>query len=382
MSIYFDNNATAPIDPEVAEVVKRVSIDVVGNASSTHSFGQRAWGVIEDAREQVAALVGARPNEVVFTSGGTEANNQAIHSALAAARGAGQERELVVSRIEHPSVLRVAEELERSGQARLIRVAPRSGGSSILPEAVAESLTRSTALVSVMLVNNETGVIQSVREIALIARERGVPVHSDCVQAAGKIPIDIGELGAAYITLSAHKIHGPMGVGALIARGTPVRPLILGGTQEKQRRAGTENVAGIAGFGEACKLATRRMDQAATRCGEIRDRFERGVLELGAVVFGKDAPRVSNTCFFGFPGMDGQKILIGLDLDGIALSTGAACSSGLIEPSHVLLASGVAPDLCRSAVRFSCGPGNTHEEIESVLQSIRNVLDRCTWIRG
>lgn len=371
MGIYLDHNATSPMYPEVAEVVTRVSRECFGNPSSVHRFGQRALATIEEARDRIAGFIGARAAEIVFVSGGTEANNMALSGLLAGRRRGNLH--LIVSAIEHHSVLRAAEWLERDRGVAVTRVAPRRDGV-IDPGDIDAAVRPDTALIAVMLVNNEIGTIQPVRDIALRARNRGIAVHADCVQAAGKIPVDVRDLGVTTASFAAHKMRGPKGVGALFVRESTIEPLLWGGSQERDRRAGTENVGGIAGFGEACRIAGARMDEANDRCRFLRDRFESIVAGEGAVVFGKDAPRVSNTCFFGFPGIAGEKLLIALDLAGIAVSTGSACSSGIIEPSHVLLACGYEPALCKAAIRVSCGSENTVEEIDATAAAIRAIV--------
>lgn len=371
--IYLDHNATTPMWPEVLDVVARVSRDVPGNASSVHSYGQRALGIIESSREAVADFLGAMPSDIVFVSGGTEANNLALYGLLLSPRRLRSH--LIISAIEHPSVLRAADWLEREWGAEITRVRPGPDGV-IRPDEIDAAIRSDTALVSVMLSNNELGTIQPVREIALRSRSRGVPVHSDCVQAAGKMPIDMEDMGVEMASISAHKMHGPKGAGALCVRGSPLEPLIRGGSQERDRRAGTENVAAIAGFAEACRITAKRMEHDAQTCRSLRDRFEAGILDAGATVFAAGAPRVANTSFFAFPAVDGEKLLIALDLEGIALSTGSACSSGLIEPSHVLLACGHPPDLCRRAVRFSCGPENSIDQIEEAVRALRATVRR------
>lgn len=371
--IYLDHNATTPMWPEVLDAMVRVSRDVQGNASSVHSYGQRALGIVESSRESVAVFLGAMPSDIVFVSGGTEANNLALYGLLLRSHRLGSH--LIISAIEHPSVLRAADWLEREWGVEVTRVPPGPDGVT-RPDEIDKAIRSRTALVSVMLSNNELGTIQPVREIAMRCRSRGVPVHSDCVQAAGKMPIDMTDMGVEMASISAHKMHGPKGIGALCVRGSPLEPLIRGGSQERDRRAGTENVAAIAGFAEACRIASMRIERDAETCRVLRDRFESGILSAGATVFGAGAPRVANTSFFAFPGVDGEKLLIALDLEGIALSTGSACSSGLIEPSHVLLACGHPPALCRRAVRFSCGPENSVDEIDEALRALQATVRR------
>jgi cysteine desulfurase len=345
---YLDYNATAPVRPAVAEAVA-AALTQPGNPSSVHRFGRAARRVVEEARRQVAALVGALPERVVFTSGGTEANNQALAS------GAGR---VLISAIEHDSVRAAAPD------APQIRV-DRHGRLDL--EDLDEQLERSRpALVSVMLANNETGVIQPVRQAAELARRHGARVHCDAVQAAGKLPIDVAALGVDFLTLSAHKLGGPPGVGALVV-GPEIEPAVLvrGGGQERRWRAGTENLPGIAGFGRACELAMADAGFAA-RTGALRDRLEAQILAIAPRVriFGRVVERLANTSCLTMPGVGNQTQLIAFDLAGIAVSTGAACSSGKVGPSHVLAAMGVDPDEAASAIRVSLGWASTMDDVE------------------
>jgi cysteine desulfurase len=392
--IYLDNAATTEPAPAVVEIVCRALETDWGNASSAHGFGRKARHLVEEARVRVAALINARPDEIVFTSGGTEANNLAIKgvaeggggqrswpsdaSGIAQGRGKG----LVVSAIEHPCVLESVRYLARRGWS--VAVVPVDQGARVSPGDVGKALARAegTVLVSVMLGNNETGTIQPVAEIAGIARGKGVPVHTDAVQAIGRIPVDVNALGVDYLTLSAHKFNGPKGVGALyVRRGARLTPVQHGGSQEGGRRSGTLNVAGIAGMGVAAELAAAGLAERATRVGSLRDRLERGIVDRipDCRVNGprtEAAARLPGHLNVSFRGIEGEALLMALDLAGIAVSTGSACSSGSVEPSHVLVAMGLDPGLARGAIRFSFGPGNTADEVDVVLKVLSEAVER------
>lgn len=378
--IYMDNAATTAPSPAVVSAVRRALESDWGNAASAHGFGQKARRSVEEARVKVAALINARPDEIVFTSGGTESNNLAVKGVAEAEKGKG--KGLAVSAIEHPCVLESARFLERRGWS--VGQVPVDAVGRVSPGDVGKALAggEGTVLVSVMLANNETGVVQPVGEIARIARERGVPVHTDAVQAAGRIPIDVNELGVDYLTISAHKFNGPHGVGALyIRRGARVTPVISGGSQEGGRRAGTLNVAGIAGMGVAAELAAAGLGERGTLVAGLRDRLERGILERipDCLVNGpraEAAARLPGHLNVSFHGVEGEALLMALDLSGIAVSTGSACSSGSLEPSHVLVAMGVDPGLARGAIRFSLGHGNTVDEVDTVLDILSRAVAR------
>jgi cysteine desulfurase len=375
MRIYLDNNATTMIHPDVLSVLEASLRDVYGNASSIHKEGQAARRVIEDARESVARLIGAAAREVVFTSGGTESNNAAIFGAL---RETGRFH-IVTTAIEHPSVAEVVGELERRG-CEVTRVAPSRSGE-VSAQKVIEAIREDTKLVAVMMVNNETGVIQPVAEIGRACRERGVHFHVDAVQAAGKIDVDVNAIQCDTLALSAHKMHAPKGIGALfVRRGVAMAAHILGGAQERRRRAGTENVPLAAAFGAAAALAGDLI--ARRRMGELRDRFEKQVVaSLDVTVNGADVRRVPNTSNVTFHGADGEGIVIALDLAGVAVSTGSACSSGRVEPSPVLLAMGLTPADARATVRFSLSRFSTAEELDRVAQLLRDLVPRCMQAR-
>ena len=361
---YFDHNATTPVSPEVFQAMAPLMTQVFGNASSIHQFGQEAHGELDRARRSVAAMLGAKAEEIVFTSGGTEADNMAIF---------GSAGHVITTTVEHPAVLQAAAQLP---SATFVPVDRRG---VVDPEAVRAAIRPDTKMISVMHVNNELGVIQPVREIARIARDAGVLFHSDGVQAAGKLPVDVKELGVDLYSISAHKIYGPKGMGALYARkGVDVRPLLYGGPHERKMRAGTENVAGAAGFGRAAEWVIEESAAEASRQAALRDRLEQGILTrvAGAHVNGVDAPRVGNTSNIRFDGIDSEPLLIALDLKGFAVSSGSACSSGATEPSHVLAAIGLTREQARSSVRFSLGRSNTEEQIDALIDAVVQVVSR------
>jgi cysteine desulfurase len=365
MRIYLDNNATTAIHPDVMNVLTTSLHDVFGNASSIHQEGQAARRVVENARESVARLIGATAREIVFTSGGTESNNAAIFGA----NPAEGRCHIVTSAIEHPSVAEAVRTLESRGCAVTRIAASRSG--VVDAEEVIAAIGEQTKLVTVMMANNETGVVQPVAEIGRACRERGVHFHVDAVQAAGKIAVDVGEIACDTLAMSAHKMHAPKGIGALyVRRGLSMHSHIVGGAQERRRRAGTENVPLAAAFGAAASLPS-----AADRIAALRDRFEHGLQD--AIVNGADVARIPNTSNVTFPGVDGEGVVIALDLSGVAVSTGSACSSGRVEPSPVLLAMGLSPDEARSTVRFSLSRFTTEDEIDRVLALLHELVPRC-----
>ena len=369
--VYFDHNATTPLDDTVLEAMLPYLRERFGNASSRHELGTVARRAVDAARQQVGALVNAQPSQVIFVSGGTEANNLFIKGAA----GYLKPTQVVVSAIEHPCVAKPAQELARQGW-KLRKLAATRAGQVDLAD-VDAALKEPTSIVSVMLVNNETGVVLDVPAAAERARAAKAWMHTDAVQALGKIPVDFRALGVHALTISAHKIYGPKGAAALVIdKRLQLRPLIHGGGHEQGLRSGTENVAAIVGFGAACELAAGRMQQLAQRLETMRGRLERGLREMGAVVFGDDAPRVSNTSYFAFKGIMGETLVIELDKAGWAVAPGAACSSANPEPSATLLAMGVDPELARGAVRFSLGAGNTMEQVEGFLRALKAVVTR------
>ena len=373
--VYLDYNATTPVDAEVLSAMLPFFAETYGNASSIHSAGQEARAAVESARASVAALVGAKASEIVFTSGGTEADNLAILGFVAANRS--ERKHVICSPIEHHAVLNSVEALEKQGIE--VTWLPISRAGVIDPEDVRRALRPETILITVMHANNELGTIQPVAEIGRIAFEANVYFHCDAVQSAGKIPIDVNELKVDFLALSAHKFYGPKGVGALYVReNTPLEPLFLGGTHERDRRAGTENVAGIVGLGKAAELARAHLADEPARLAVLSGRLEQGI--LGAVsdaqLNGDRARRVANTTNFTFAHAEGESLVIALDLQGVECSTGAACSSGTILPSHVLRAIGLPRDEAKSTVRFSLGRFTTPEDVDYVLEMIPGVVER------
>jgi cysteine desulfurase len=379
MRAYLDYNATTPVDASVLDAMLPFLADNFGNASSIHSAGQRGSAAVDRARDSVAALVGAKPAEIVFTSGGTESDNLAIFgvASAVAANSAGAPKHIIASAIEHHAVLNSCQTLELQG----VDVSYVRGGSSgvVDPDEIRRALRPETILISVMHANNELGTIQPIEEIGRIAAEADVYFHCDAVQSAGKLPLDVRQLGVDLLSISAHKIYGPKGVGALYVRtGTPLAPQSYGGHHERDRRRGTENVPGIVGLGQAAELAIANLSTEPQRIRAMRDRLERAILESVASVRvnGDTTRRVANTTNLSFAAAGGEAMLIALDLLGIACSTGAACSSGAVEPSHVLLAIGLSADEARSSLRFSLGRQTTDEEIDHAIAAIPAVVER------
>jgi cysteine desulfurase len=366
---YFDHNATTPVAPEVLEAMVSCLGQVYGNASSIHYFGQAAKQKLEGARRQVAALIHAQPGEIVFTAGGTEADNLAV---MGVVRGSGRPNaHFIVSSIEHPAVLASAAQLEREGFS--VTRLPVSGDGTVDPEDVRRALQPETVLVSVMHANNEIGVVQPIAEIARIAHEGGALMHADGVQALAKIAIDVEALGVDLYSTSGHKLYAPKGVGALYVRkGTKLVPLSFGGHHERDRRPGTENVPGVVALGAACELAGRTLAEESQRLTSLRDRLESTVLARipATGVNGGGANRAPNTANIYFDGVDGEAMLIALDLRGFAVSTGSACSSGAVTPSHVLTAMGISADRARSSLRFSLGRSTTGEQVDALIEAI------------
>jgi len=374
--IYLDHNATTPVAPEVADRMAVALREEFGNPSSVHHFGQRAKAAIDEARSAVAALIGGDAGEVVFTSGGTESDNFAIRGVAEALEPTGR-RHLITTTIEHEAVINTFKALARRGWTTTLTNVDQSGVVS--PEAVAAHLTPQTALVTVMHANNEIGTVQPVADIATLAKARGVLVHTDAVQSVGKIPVDVKALGVDLLSLSAHKIYGPKGVGAIwIRRGLRLSPLLTGGKHERSRRAGTENVAGIIGMGVAAQLAMAKMADESARLSILRDRLETGVLTgvSGTAINGDRSTRVPNTSNISFDRVEAESLLIALDLDGIAVSTGSACSSGTLEPSHVLKAMGFPAHRAQNSIRFSLGAATTEADIDRVIAVLPGLVDK------
>jgi cysteine desulfurase len=374
--IYLDNNATTRVAPEVLEAMLPCYEKAYGNASSVHAFGQEAKALLDDARQQVAHLLNAEPNEIVFTSGGTESDNLALRGVAEAS--ARPKKHIITTRVEHHAVLHTCQALQKSGIE--VTYLPVNSEGLVDPQEVRKAITPDTILVSVMRSNNEIGTTQALNEIGQIALEHDVYFHTDAVQAAGKLPLDVDELQADLLSISGHKFHAPKGVGALYVRkGTRLRPLFFGGAHERNRRAGTENVAQIVGLGAAAALAGNGLEDHARSIGEMRDHFEHEVSRriAGVALNGSRASRISNTSNLRFERADSESLVINLDLAGVACSTGSACASGSIEPSHVLLALGLPVEQAFSSVRFSLSRYTTHDEIETVLDTLPGVVSRC-----
>jgi len=371
--VYLDHNASTPLDPRVLEAMLPMLSEAFGNPSSLHWFGQRARAAVEEARVQAASLIGATPPEVVFTASGTEADNLALRGV--AARAHEPRRKLVVTAVEHHAVLNTVRALAEEG-FRVETARVDAQGRVDLDDLRARVDDR-TALLSIMLANNETGVVQPVAEAARYARERGALVHCDAVQAAGKVPVDVRALDVDLLTLSAHKIYGPKGVGLLyVRRGTPMQALVRGGAQERNRRAGTENVAGIVGFGAAALLAREHLEADALRLGELRDRFETELLAIPGAMLNGAEPRVPNTTNVSFANTEAEGLLMALDLMGVAVSTGAACAAGGIEPSHVLRAMGLPAERVQASLRFSLGRATTEAQLARAADAVRTAVER------
>jgi cysteine desulfurase len=374
--IYADYNATTPLAPEALEAMLPYLREHYGNASSVHVFGREARAAIDDARVRMAKLVGAQESEIVFTGGGTEADNAAIFGVARASRK--RDRHVVTSSIEHHAVLHACQYLEKSGECEVTYL-PVSRDCLVDPDDLRKAIRSNTVLVSVMSANNETGTIQPVQELAAICRERGVPFHTDAVQSFGKVLVNVSDWGVGLLSIAAHKFYGPKGVGMLyLRRGTKCDPLLFGGSHENERRAGTENVAAIVGMAKAAELATGKMADEQTKffdwteklAGEVTKRIR------GAHRNGHPKLRIGNTVNFSFEGCEEEGLLLGLDLEGVAVSSGSACAVGSLEPSHVLKAMGLPHELARAAVRFSFGRESTAEDVTDSLAALARVIER------
>jgi len=374
--IYFDYNATTPLVAAVVDAMSAAERELFGNASSVHFFGQQAKAAIDSARSSVSSLIGADPSEVVFTGGGTESDNFAIRGAAEALEPT-KRRHLIASAIEHEAVLNTLKALARRGWKTTLIPVEQSG--IVSPDRLREVITDETAIVSVMHANNEIGTIQPIAELAAVAHEHGALMHTDAVQTAGKIPVDVRGLGVDLLSLSAHKFNGPKGVGALwVRRGTRMQSIQTGGKHERGRRAGTENVPGIVGMGVAARLSADKMTPEAARVGALRDRLEEGILgSVGSTTInGARASRVPNTTNISFDRVEAESLLIALDLEGIAVSTGSACSSGTLEPSHVLRAMGLPTHRTQNSLRFSLGMFSTEAEVDRVVEVLPKLVEK------
>jgi len=373
--IYMDHNATTPLREQVLEAMLPYLREEFGNASSLHSFGRGARKAVEAAREKVAAALGAQPREIIFTGCGTEADNQAIKGVAFANRGKGDH--LITSRVEHKAVLETCQYLEKQGFRATYLPVDEYG--LVSPAGVAAAITDRTLLVSVMYANNEVGTVQPIAEIAQVCREKGVYLHTDAIQAVGKLPVDVHQLGLDLLSLSAHKFYGPKGVGVLYVRkGVKIDPLLHGGHQEWGQRAATENVAGIVGLGRAIELRLDEMGAEATRLAALRDRLYEGL--VGRIdhihLNGHPTRRLPGTLDVSFEYIEGEGIIMGLDMAGVAVSSGSACTSGSLEPSHVLLAMGIHPAVAQGSIRFSLGRENTEADVDTVIETLPPIVER------
>jgi len=373
-TIYFDNNATTQVAEEVLEEIQPLFCELYGNPSSMHTFGGQIGRKIGQAREQVAGLLGCEPSEIVFTSGGTESDNTAIKGTLAALP---HKRKIITSRIEHPAVLTVCRELENRGYNIIELAVDKYGQLDI--EHLAEQLDDDTALVTIMYANNETGVIFPIDKISRLTAEKGIVFHTDAVQAVGKIPLNLSKSNIDLLSLSGHKLHGPKGVGILYVRkGTRLSPYMLGGHQEAGRRAGTENVPGIVGLGKACELAAKNFEQENNKVKDLRDKLESEILEKcpDSLLNGDKENRLPNTTNISFEYIEGEAILLMLDQYGICASSGSACTSGSLEPSHVLRAMGVPFTAAHGSIRFSLSRYSTEEEVDFTIEKIPPIVNQ------
>ena len=370
--VYLDNNASTPVLLEVFEAMRPYYLERFGNASSIHHYGQHARASVERARNAVAALLNARPAEIVFTSGGTESDNLGIFGLVRSGD------HVITSTIEHSAVMNSCKRLEQIGCS--VTYVPVNGRGEVEPQDVRESIQPNTRLITIMMANNETGVVQPVEEIGKIALEEDIFFHTDAVQAAGKAPIDVQKIRCDALSISGHKIHAPQGTGALfVKKGTLIQPLLYGGNHERQRRAGTENLPGIVGLGKAAEIAKHWLEHnGPVEMSAMRDRLENAILRSvdGTGVNGLEAPRVPNTTSIYFEHVEGEALVIALDLKGLSVSSGAACSSGAIEPSHVLLAMGLSPERARGSLRISLGKQTTNEEVDFAIQIIPETVAR------
>jgi cysteine desulfurase len=374
--IYADYNATTPLDPQVFDAMLPYLREHFGNASSVHVFGREARAAVDEARVGIAKLLGANEGEVVFTGGGTEADNNAIFGVARAQRKKG--RHIITSSIEHHAVLHACQYLEKTGECDVTYL-PVNRDCLVDPSDLRKAIRKDTVLVSVMSANNETGTIQPVKELAMMCREHGVAFHTDAVQSFSKVPVNVNDWGVDLLSIAAHKFYGPKGVGALyIRRGTKMDPLLFGGSHENDRRAGTEDVAAIVGLAKAAELATAKMGEEQGRLFGLTEKLGEEITGriTGAHRNGHATQRIGNTINFSFEGCEEEGLLLGLDLEGVAVSSGSACAVGSLEPSHVLKAMGLSHELSRAAVRFSFGTGNTTGDIEEIVEALTRVVGR------
>jgi cysteine desulfurase len=380
--IYLDNNATTQVDPEVLEAMLPYYLHSYGNPSSVHWYGQEAKAALDKARENLSHVIGAEPNEIIFTSGGTESDNLAIFGIVEPARGTN--KHVITSQIEHHAVLHTCALLQKSGVK--VTYVPVDSEGRVDPEEIAKAITPQTILISIMHANNETGSIQPIEEIREIAMQKDIYFHTDAVQSVGKLPINVKELGVDLLSLSGHKFHAPKGIGALyVKKGTRIRPLLYGGGHEKNRRAGTENVPQIVALGRAAEMAIANMEATSQQVSQLRDYFEAEILKRIPLAYlnGSPSGRTPNTSNIRFEHVESEAMVINLDLAGVACSTGSACASGSIEPSHVLTAMGLSPEQAFGSIRFSLSKYSTREEIDCVLNLLPGIVQRLrgmsTW---
>lgn len=373
--VYLDHNATTPVHPKVVEAMLPYYRKYYGNASSIHSFGRDAKKAMENARDKIADLIGANPEEIVFTSGGTEADNFALKGVAWASEKGGNH--IITSAIEHHAILNTCQYLEK--REFEVTYLPVDKYGLIDPAQVKEAITNKTTIISIMLANNEVGTIEPIAEIGEIAREKGIYLHTDAIQAIGKIPVNVNELKADLLSISGHKINGPKGIGALyIRKGTRIISFLHGGHHERNHRAGTENVPAIVGLGKAVELAVGQIKKRMKRLTELRDRLHKGIMDKIDHIHlnGHSTLRLPNTLNLSFAFVEGESLLLNLDMKGIAVSTGSACTSGTLDPSHVLMAMGIDPALTHGSLRFSLGAGNTEKDIDTTVECLVEIVER------
>lgn len=374
-NVYMDYNATTPIHPLVKQELLD-TLDICGNGSSMHTFGREAMERIENARTKIASLINAQPNEIIFTAGGTESDNTVLNYVAFGSKTSGK-NEIITTPIEHPAILETAKFLENFGIVTKFMKVDSTG--RVNPEELYELITDKTALISVMAANNEIGTIQDIKAIGAIAKEKGVYFHTDAVQAIGKIKIDVRDMNIDFLSMSGHKIYAPKGIGILYVRkGVPYCPFIHGGHQEGGRRAGTLNTTGIVALGKAAEMAELELEEEYTKLSSMRDRLKKGIIASipDIRINGNQEHCLPNTLNVSFIGAEGESILLYMDLEGIAVSTGSACSTGSLEPSHVLMATGVDAELAHGSIRFSLGRENTEEDVDYVLEKLPPIIEK------